>query len=389
MNELIIKPQYYGKNGTASLTVRIGDEIICHDKLNLNKESDREQFIKKLSEGRPGLDADQIRAKLLRLAADRAQKIETTGEKKCVVDLLLELAEECEFFHDKKHIAYATVKVNDHFENWAIKSKVFRLWLRQRLWEEYERTAYSEALKIAIESIESKAIYDGTREKVYIRLAEHDGAIWLDLCNENWNTVQIYPDGWQIFDTKPPVKFIRSQGMLSLPEPISGGTLADLKPFLNVRENDDFVLMVSWLLACLKPSGPYPILCLSGEQGSAKSTACRILRNLVDPNAAPLRAGPREDRDLAIAASNAWLLCYDNISYIQPWLSDAFCRLSTGGGFATRELFTNGALERLRRDILEPTELFAQPRQRFAARAANDQNRRAQCRNRGDDKSDW
>lgn len=173
-------------------------------------------------------------------------------------------------------------------------------------------------------------------------MADHDGAIWLDLCDEQWHTVEISQEGWQIFDGKPPVKFIRSRGMLALPEPVTGGSLDDLKPFLNVRDNDDFVLMVSWLMACLKPSGPYPILCLYGEQGSAKSTAGKLLRSLVDPNAAPLRAEPRENRDLAIAASNAWLLCFDNISYIRPWLSDAFCRLSTGGGFATRELFSNG-----------------------------------------------
>ena len=81
---------------------------------------------------------------------------------------------------------------------------------------------------------------------------------------------------------------------------------------------------------------------MNGEQGSAKSTLCRLLKLIIDPNSAPLRAAPRELRDLMIAASNSWILAFDNLSHIPPWLSDALCRLATGGGFATRELYSDG-----------------------------------------------
>jgi hypothetical protein len=59
--------------------------------------------------------------------------------------------------------------------------------------------------------------------------------------------------------------------------------------------------------------GPYPIIVLSGEQGSAKSTLSAILRAVLDPNSAPLRALPREDRDLFIAAGNGHVLAFDNV----------------------------------------------------------------------------
>ena len=42
-----------------------------------------------------------------------------------------------------------------------------------------------------------------------------------------------------------------------------------------------------------------------------------------------------------IAATNGWCLAFDNVSVIQAWLSDALCRLATGGGFATRGLYTD------------------------------------------------
>ena len=71
----------------------------------------------------------------------------------------------------------------------------------------------------------------------------------------------------------------------------------------------------------------------SGEQGSAKSTFSAVLRSLLDPNTAPLRALPREDRDLFIAANNGHVLTFDNVSGLRGWLSDTLCRLATGGGF--------------------------------------------------------
>jgi hypothetical protein len=85
----------------------------------------------------------------------------------------------------------------------------------------------------------------------------------------------------------------------------------------------------------------YPVIVLSSEQGSAKSTFSAILRALLDPNTAPLRALPREDRDLFIAASNGHVLAFDNVSGLPAWISDTLCRLATGGGFAVRQLYTD------------------------------------------------
>ncbi len=139
----------------------------------------------------------------------------------------------------------------------------------------------------------------------------------------------------------PPVRFRRAAGMQPLPMPVPGGSVAALRSFLNVQSDTDFVLVVAWALACLRNRGPYPVIVLSGEQGSAKSTFSAILRALLDPNTAPLRALPREDRDLFIAASNGHVLAFDNVSGLPAWISDTLCRLATGGGFAVRQLYTD------------------------------------------------
>jgi hypothetical protein len=101
------------------------------------------------------------------------------------------------------------------------------------------------------------------------------------------------------------------------------------------------VLVVAWLLATLRSSGPYPLLAISGEQGSAKTVLSKMLRALVDPNAAPVRALPREERELMIAANNGYVLAFDNLSGLPAWLSDALCRLASGGSFAVRQLYTD------------------------------------------------
>src|SRR5262245_32707152 len=108
-----------------------------------------------------------------------------------------------------------------------------------------------------------------------------------------------------------------------------------LAAFLNLPAPDKFVLVVAWLLAALQQGGPYPLLVIAGEQGSAKPVLTKILRALIDPNAAPTRAAPREERDLMIGANNGHILAFDNLSGLPSWLSDALCRLASGGSFAS------------------------------------------------------
>jgi hypothetical protein len=209
---------------------------------------------------------------------------------------------------------------------------------------ELHRTApSSEALQGAINVIEARAHYDGERIDVGLRVAAQHGLYYLDLGDDQWQTVEIGPHGWQVIDSAP-VRFRRAAGMLPLPMPTRNGDLERLerlRRFINVRDDRQFVLAVAWLLAALRPVGPYPVLALAGEQGSAKSTLSKLLRWLIDPNSAPLRSLPREDRDLFIAANNGHVLVFDNVSGLPAWISDTISRLATGGGFSTRTLYSD------------------------------------------------
>jgi hypothetical protein len=268
------------------------------------------------------------------------ENCEMGGRGPSQANILIALAQSAELFHTPDGTGFADLDINGHRETWPIRSKGFRRWLARCYFEATEGAPRSEALQSALNVIEANAHFNAPERVVHIRVGGLDGCLYLDLCDELGRAVEIDATGWRVVD-KPAVRFRRSAGMQALPMPVPGGSVETLRSFLNIKTNDDFVLVVSWLLACLRDCGPYPVLVLSGEQGSAKSTFSTMLRALVDPNTAPLRALPREDRDLFIAATNGHVLAFDNVSGLPAWISDTLCRLATGGGFAVRQLYTD------------------------------------------------
>jgi hypothetical protein len=254
--------------------------------------------------------------------------------------LLINLASTARLFHAPDGTAFADLVIGGHRETWPLRGKRFRVWLRQQYYERTWDAPSSTAINAALNVLEAQAQFDGPERKVSVRVAEHGGPIYLDLADEFWRSVEITPRGWRIADD-PPVRFRRPAGMLPLPLPVGGGSIEALALFLNLPVRDDFVLVVSWLLAALRAGSPYPLLAISGEQGSAKTFLSKMLRALVDPNCAPVRTLPREERDLFIAANNGHVLVFDNLSGLPSWLSDTLCRLASGGGFAGRQLYTD------------------------------------------------
>ena len=162
---------------------------------------------------------------------------------------------------------------------------------------------------------------------------------YLDLGDPGGPAIEIGDSGWSVVE-RPSVNFKRPEGILALPVPSREGSIALLRPFVNLGESD-FHLLIAWMAAALRPTGPYPLLAIHGDQGSSKSTLAKVIRQLIDPQTAPLLAEPRSTRDLMVTAVNGWLLAYDNVSVLPSWLSDSLCRLASGGGFATRALFSN------------------------------------------------
>lgn len=274
-------------------------------------------------------------------------------QKKSQATKLIELATvDVELFHSTDREPFAEIPAGDHREIWAIRSKSFRHWLAGQYFASTKGAVGGQAMQDALAVLSSRALFEGEARPVSIRLAEHHGRIYLDLANKAWQVVRISIDGWELTNASP-VAFRRSKSQLALPTPMSGGTVDLLREVLNIRDDQQWTLLVSYLLAALRPQGPYPVLVLDGEQGTGKSWIAETIKTLIDPAIAGNRGAPRDSRDLMIAATNGWLLSFDNLSRLSAEMSDDLCRLSTGGGLSTRELYSDS--DEIIFDAMRPT----------------------------------
>lgn len=337
------------------LAVGIFDDVRHGDRIDSGSDISRSRFTKKFRKKAKinnDDDAELIDAALQRLAAlgnhqddgngqssNGGHRASGGGDAESQAKIAFEIACEGEIFHTPDGNAYTTVEVKGHFETWRVKSQVFKQYLAREFYLREKKAINAESIAAAINLTEANATFEGAEIPVYVRVAELDGKFYLDLGNREWQAIEISKDGWQVIDN-PPVRFRRAKSGLALPAPIRGGSLDLLKSLLNVT-TEDFRLIVGWMVNALYPRGPYPMLAFFAQQGSGKSNAAFMIRSVIDPNSAPLRSQPREERDLVITANNSWIVAYDNLSHIPVWLSDGMCRIATGGGMATRELYTN------------------------------------------------
>lgn len=255
-------------------------------------------------------------------------------------DSLMALLDGCELWHTPDRDAYASVPIAGHMEHWPIKGETFRDWLSGEYYRRHGHAPGEQTIKDSLSTMVARARHDGLEHPIFLRTGKYVDAIYVDLADERWRAVRIDADGWEVVD-QPPVKFRRTFAMRALPEPKAEASIDELRDLVNCATEGDFKLLIAWLIAAFNPELKCPILAINGEQGSAKSTLSTLLRNIVDPNSAPIRAVPRDEDDFFVGAFNSHVAAFDNLSEVAPWLSDALCRLSTGAGFSKRRLFTD------------------------------------------------
>lgn len=265
-----------------------------------------------------------------------------------IVDLMLSNAT---LFHSPGGQPHAALLVNGHQEVYSLRSRSVREWCSRQFWLTRGVVPGSQALQDALNILSAIAVIEGKSLPVYTRLGGLNNSLYLDLGNETWQAIEVDRFGWRVVDC-PPVMFRRPGTLGKLPNPQTGGQPGDLLRFFNLVSANQGRLLMAFLLGVFQLDGPFPLLNLNGEQGTAKTTSARLLKALVDPATPLIRSAPRTEHDLMLAAQSNYILAFDNVSRLQPWMSDALCRLSTGGGIGVRRLYSDD--EEMVLDALRP-----------------------------------
>ena len=255
---------------------------------------------------------------------------------------------------------YALYPVNDHYEADRVLARNFKKYVQYRVRKETGKHLSGTQISDIISEIEAQAVFEGETVQVYGRVGKLGGDIVINPMLDDWKLIRITSDGWNyispldcvssvtvVTQKSLPIEktiFIRPKGARSLPIPRKGvGTLDDLRPFIGCEDDDArWLLVLAFIVQALFFDGPFPILVILAEKGSGKTCATKALKLIIDPHDAITASVPREPRDMFATAGVSWLMAYDNFSKVQQWLSDLFCRFSTGNATIDRELFTNG-----------------------------------------------
>ena len=259
-------------------------------------------------------------------------------------DLVALVRSRAELWHTEDGNCFATLEEAPR-KTLRLDTKAFVEWLGYAYYSDTAtdeapgRAASDMAIRTARMVLTGIATNEGEERAAFLRTAKQGDTYYLDLGSDDWNAIEIGPQGWRVLD-HPPVRFWRSSTTRPLPMPVSGGDLSALWQFANIPEQAR-PLVLAVLMECWRPETPFPLLELVGQHGSAKSSTQARLRACADPNAINLRAAPKSVEDLYVSAGVNWCCSLNNLSHLSANMQDALCNLATGGGFAGRTLYTN------------------------------------------------
>ncbi len=247
-----------------------------------------------------------------------------------------------ELFTDQDGTPYATVKIQNHLENWQIQSRPFKNFITKIVYEVKGKPPSNNTITSLQNIFSAKAMFEGKQYDVFLRAAYVNETVYIDIGDKDWNILKITPDSIQIIQEQV-IKFKRFRHM----KPIIFDLNAEIKDInlilkhVPLQDEEDKILYKTYLALLFLEKIPTVILIVFGPQGSGKTVVLKFTRSLADPSSLGMLSLAKNIKELVQQVSHHYLPFYDNVSYINKTFSDFLCRAVTGEGYSKRELYTD------------------------------------------------
>ncbi|MFY8000132.1 MAG: hypothetical protein ACOVSW_16170 [Candidatus Kapaibacteriota bacterium] len=252
--------------------------------------------------------------------APKPNKVKTEAKAEKALKMILAHNTETMLFCDQEGLEYIRYPSGGYIQTLRIRSQTFGEMVQHEFYETYRSVLGGQTLADVKSALAGRAKMLAKVRPVWRRVALHQETpqapreVWIDITNSHWEAVRITKQGWSKEQTVKP-SFIRSKHdtPLPMPERHKEGAKAGMELFRKYcnLSDDDFLLLVAFLIGAWNPSGAYPLLQIHAQHGSGKTTVSGLIKRLIDPQKALIRSLPRDEESLMMNAQNSWLLCYD------------------------------------------------------------------------------
>ena len=246
----------------------------------------------------------------------------------------------CRLLYDRHSNTYIEISIRNTPKIVRINSIEFRRWLTHNLMKTGSEMPVKQILDTFVLYLEQEALEAGTEAGLFNRLGYNNGKIYLYLNDANNTVVEITNQGWKLTH-KAPVLFETFAHQAALPIPQPGGNLIDILPLTNLKNQNQKILVLAWLISSYFTDIPRAFLWITGKKGSAKTTLANLLQSLIDPTDGKTINLSHKEEEMAQIFDHHSVPILDNVTKMPGKVSDLLCRNYSGGNYSKRSLYTN------------------------------------------------
>lgn len=265
-----------------------------------------------------------------------------TDEKMTNDQILMNLVDNISLYVDESGNTYAEIR-DSSGENIFCETSSGQLY--EWLFSQYVQHSKNKfpppnSIKNALGYARVKARQKNHKVTVGLRFGYYDKSYYIDMANKYGELIRVNSKGWETV-TDSPVKFLRKPHQRQLRDPLAFGEASLMLKYLNIKSEKHKMLALVTLCTMPLVNIVRPILGFIGPEGSAKTTAARLFKRVFD-ECAPLETNFKNNADdIHLMFYNHSIPLIDNLSPVKKFVSDIFCKATTGEGYTKRELYTD------------------------------------------------